>query len=72
MIQIIIYWNIILMPKVEILKVASKMAVNKFPNTCTYLTNKGDVKHSNFDFLWMFSGLIIQTIKMEHWFDSEC
>ena len=70
MIQTIIYWNIILMQKVEILKMASKIAVIQFPNT--YLTNKVDVKHFNFDFLWMFRGLILQTIKIEHWFDSEC
>ena len=45
------------------------MAVSYAPNT--YLTNRFDKKSSNFDFLWMFRGLMIQTIKMEHWFDSE-
>ena len=42
----------------------------KFPYT--FLTNKADVKHFNFDFLWMLRDLILRTIKMEHWFDSEC
>ena len=37
----------------------------------TYLTNKIDKKHFNFDFLWMFRGLMIQMIKMEYWFGSE-
>ena len=57
------------MQKVEILKTASKMIVSFL---ITIWNNKVDVKHLNFDFLWMFRGLIIQTIKMEHWFDSEC
>ena len=48
MMQTIIYWNIVLMQKVEILKMASKVAVMYFPNT--YLTNKVDVKYSNFEF----------------------
>ena len=46
------------------------MAVSYAPNT--YLTNRFDKKSSNFDFLWMFRGWMIQTIKMELWFDSEC
>ena len=53
----------------EKLKMASKMAVSYAPNT--YLTNRFDKKSSNFDFLWMFRGLMIQTIKMDLWFDSE-
>ena len=43
---------------------ASKMAVNKVPKT--YLTEKLDIKHFNFDFLSMFRGLIIQAVKMKH------
>ena len=57
------------MQKVEILKMASKMIVSFL---ITIWNNKVDVKHLNFDFLLMFRYLIIQTIKMEHWFDSEC
>ena len=36
----------------------------------TYLTNTHDIKHFKFDFLWMFRGLVVQTIKMEHGFNS--
>ena len=45
------------------------MAVSYAPNT--YLTDMFDKKSSNFDFLWKFRGWMIQTIKMELWFDSE-
>ena len=45
------------------------MAISQFPKT--YMTTILDKKHFNFDFLWMFRGLMIQTIKMEHWFGSE-
>ena len=39
---------------------ASKMAtINALK---TYLTNKLDKKPFNFDFLWVFRGLMIQTI----------
>ena len=37
----------------------------------TYLTNKLDKNHLIFDFLWLFRGLMIQTIKMDIWFGSE-
>ena len=35
------------------------------------LSDKLEIKHFSFDFLWMFRRLIIQKIKMEHWFYSE-
>ena len=60
----LIKWNNILIQRVEIFKMASKMAVSKVPKT--YLTKKLDRKHFNFDFLSMFRELIIQTIKMKH------
>ena len=44
--------------------------VSKAPTT--YLTNILDNKHFNFDFLWLFRGLVIQTIKTEYCFNSEC
>ena len=62
-------WKIGSIPRVEILKMASKMAASKALKT--YLTNKLDKKAFNFDFLWLFRGLMIQTIKIENWFDSE-
>ena len=37
------------------LKISSKMAVSYVPKT--YLTKNLDIKHFNFDFLWMFRGL---------------
>ena len=58
-----------MIPRVEILKMASKMATSEAPKT--YQTNKLDKKHFNFNFLWRFRGLMIQTIKMDHWFGSE-
>ena len=69
MIQIIKMKHNILIQKVEILKMASKMAVNYAPKT--YLTNINDKKTFYFSFLWILRGLMIQTIKMEHWFDLE-
>ena len=56
-------WNIGLIQRVEILKMASEMAPSKAPKTYIYLTNK--------PFLCMFEGLMIQTIKMKYWFSSE-
>ena len=47
-------WNIVLIQKVDILKMASKMAVSSVPITC--LTNILDKMHFDFDFLWMFRG----------------
>ena len=44
-------WNIILIQKVEIFKMAAKMAVSEALKT--YMTNILDKKHFNFDFLWM-------------------
>ena len=38
----------------------------------TYLTNKLNKKQFSFDFLCMFRGLMMQTIKVKHWFNSEC
>ena len=35
------------------------------------LSDKLEIKHFSFDFLWMFRGLIIQKRKMEHWFDQK-
>ena len=54
--------------RVEILKMASMMASKMATSKAlkTSLTNK-----LNFDFLWLFRGLMIQTIKMEIWFGSE-
>ena len=43
-----IKWNMVLIQKVDILKMASKMAVRKVPKT--YLTNKLVIKHLNFEF----------------------
>ena len=43
---------------------ASKMAVSKAPKI--FMTNILEEKQSNFGFLWMFRGLMIQVIKMEH------
>ena len=40
------------------------MAVSKAPKT--YMTHILDQKHFNFDLLWIFRSIIIQTIKMEH------
>ena len=51
----------------ELLKMASKMADSKAPKT--YMTQKLDQKHFNFDYLWAFRSKIIQTIKMDHVFD---
>ena len=48
---------------------ASEMAASKALKA--YLKNKPDKKHLNFDFLWLFRRLMIQTIKMENWFVSE-
>ena len=56
-------------PRVEILKMATKMAASKALKT--YLTNELDKKAFKFDFLWLFRGLMIQTIKMENWFGTE-
>ena len=47
-------WNTVLIQKVEILKMASKMAVSLASKT--YLTDILNKKHFNFDFLWMFRG----------------
>ena len=47
---------------------ASKMATRRALKT--YLTNKLDKKAFNFDFLWLFRGLMIQRIKMENRFGS--
>ena len=46
--------NIILIQKVEILKMASNMAVSEASKTS--MTDIRDIKHFNFDFLWIFSG----------------
>ena len=43
----------------EIFKMASNMAVTISPKT--YMTNKLDKKHFNFDFLWMFQTLYVVT-----------
>ena len=48
---------------------ASKMATSNVLKT--YLTNKLDKKHLILTFLWLFRGLMIQTIKIENWFGSE-
>ena len=49
---------------------ASKMAATLLHKT--YLTKKNlYLKLLNFDFIWIFKGIIIQTIKMKDWFDSE-
>ena len=55
--------------KVEILKMASKMAVSQASKT--YMTDILDKNTLKFAFLWMYRGLMIQTIKLEHGFDSE-
>ena len=52
-----------LIPRVEILKMASKMAASKALKT--YQTNTLD-KNNYFDFLWLFRGLMIQKMKMEN------
>ena len=57
-----------LIQKIEILKMASTMAVSKASKT--YMTDIIDQKHFNFDFLWMFRSTMIQTNKLEHGFDS--
>ena len=59
-----------LIPRVEILKMASKMASKIAASNVlkTYLTNKLDKKHLILTFLWLFRGLMIQTIKIENWF----
>ena len=48
---------------------ASEMAASNA--TKIYLTNKLDKKTFNLDFLWLFRGRRIQTIKMANWFGSE-
>ena len=35
------------------------------------MSNVLDRKDFNFDFLWVFRGFMVKTIKMEHCFDSE-
>ena len=62
-------WKIGLIPRVEILKLASKMATSNVLKI--YLTNKLDKKHLILTFLWLFRGLMIQAIKIENWFGSE-
>ena len=57
-----------LIPRVEILKMASKMAASNALKT--YLTNKVDKRHLILTFLWLFRDQMIQTIKMENWFGS--
>ena len=58
-------WNIDSIQKVEILKMASKIAVIESPKT--YLTKKRHKKHFNVDFVWLFRVEMIQNlIKMEH------
>ena len=47
-------WNIILIQNVEILKIASRMAV-KYASK-TYMTDILDKNTLNFDFLWTFRG----------------
>ena len=47
-------WNIILIQKVEILKMASKMAVSKASKT--YMTDVLDKNTLILTFLWMFRG----------------
>ena len=49
-----IKWNIILVQKVEILKMASKMAVSYVSKT--YMTGILDKKHFKFDSSWLFRG----------------
>ena len=48
---------------------ASKMAVSQLSKT--YMTDILDKNTLKFAFLWMYRGLMIQTIKLEHGFDSE-
>ena len=50
--------------KVEILKMAPKIAIIESPKT--YLTKKRHKKHFIVDFVWLFSVEMIQMIKMEH------
>ena len=69
-----IKWKIGLISRVEILKMASSIASKMAASNAlkAYLTNKHDKKAFNFDFLWLFRGLImIQMIKMENCFGSE-
>ena len=55
------------------LKMGSKMASEMATSNATkiYLTNKLDKKTFDLDFLWLFRGRRIQTIKMANWFGSE-
>ena len=66
-------WKIGFIPRVEILKIASKMASEMAASKAlkAYLTNRLNKKAFNFYCLWLFRGLMIQTIKLENWFVSE-
>ena len=46
-------WNVVLIQKVEILKMASKMSVSLASKTyLTDILNKNTLKHFNFDFFY--------------------